>query len=149
MVNESSGNCTPVHTTGDSKEVEKQQSRSDLQRSFPCATLVTKDSIMTDPYIEQRNGGYYVAGTRISLDSVVYMFRDGHSPTEIQHDYDALSLPQVYRAIAFYLENKEVVDRNLEDKIEAIKANSIPLKEANPQMWARLEQARQEMRAKE
>ena len=104
---------------------------------------------MTDPYIEERNGGYYVAGTRISLDSVVYMFRNGHLPSEIQHDYDALSLPQVHRAIAFYLENREMVDRNLEEKIEQIKANSIPLKEADPQMWARLEQARQEIRAKE
>jgi uncharacterized protein (DUF433 family) len=104
---------------------------------------------MTDPYIEQRNGGYYVSGTRISLDSVVYMFRGGHSPTEIQHDYDGLSLPQVYRAIAFYLENRETVDRNLEEKIEWVKANTVPLKEANPQMWARLEQARQGMRAKE
>jgi len=104
---------------------------------------------MTDPFVEQRNGGYYVAGTRVSLDSVVYMFRKGHSPTEIQQDYEALSLPQVYRAIAFYLENRELVDRNLEEKIEQVKANTVPLKEANPQMWARLEQARQEMRAKE
>ena len=104
---------------------------------------------MLDPYIEQRNGGYYIAGTRMSLDSVVYMFRDGHSPLEIQRDYDALSLPQIYRAIAFYLENRETVDRNLEDKIESVKANTVPLKEANPQMWARLEQARQGMRAKE
>ena len=35
------------------------------------------------PYIEIRNGGYYVAGTRISLDSVVYLFRDGESPEGI------------------------------------------------------------------
>jgi hypothetical protein len=31
-------------------------------------------------YIEQRNGGFYVAGTRLSLDSIVYSFRDGDSP---------------------------------------------------------------------
>ena len=29
---------------------------------------------MQSEYIEERNGGYYVAGTRISLDSVVYGF---------------------------------------------------------------------------
>ena len=103
---------------------------------------------MTDPYIEERNGGYFVAGARISLDSVVYMFRDGHSPAEIQEGY-ALTLPQIYRAIAFYLENRELVDRNLEETDEFVKANSIPLSEANPEMWARLQQARQEMRGKE
>ena len=104
---------------------------------------------MTDPYIEERNGGYYVAGTRISLDSVVYMFRDGRSPAEIQQGYRALSLPQIYRAIAFYLENRELVDRSLEEADELMKANSIPLSEANPEMWDRLQQARQELRARE
>ena len=29
---------------------------------------------MHSEYIEERNGGYYIAGTRISLDSVVYSF---------------------------------------------------------------------------
>lgn len=27
---------------------------------------------MAKEYIEQRNGGYYILGTRVSLDSVVY-----------------------------------------------------------------------------
>ena len=35
---------------------------------------------MHSEYIEQRYGGYYVAGTRISLDSVVYSFNEGQSP---------------------------------------------------------------------
>jgi uncharacterized protein (DUF433 family) len=104
---------------------------------------------MTDPYIEERNGGYYIAGTRVSLDSVVYMFRDGHSASEIQHEYGALSLPQVHRAIAFYLENQEMVDRNIAEANELVKANTVPLKEVNPDMWARLEQARQGLRARE
>jgi len=40
-------------------------------------------------YIEQRNGGYYVAGTRISLDSVVYAFNRGESPEQILDLRDA------------------------------------------------------------
>jgi uncharacterized protein (DUF433 family) len=103
---------------------------------------------MNDPFIEERNGGYYIAGTRISLDSVVYMFRDGHSPAEIQGDYRTLTLPQIYRAIAFYLENREAVDRTLLETDEMVEANSVPLRQANPEMWARLEQARQESQAK-
>ena len=38
---------------------------------------------MTSEYIEQHNGGYYIAGTRISLDSVVYSFQRGNSPDAI------------------------------------------------------------------
>ena len=32
---------------------------------------------MAKEYIEQRDGNYYVIGTRISLDSIVYAFRRG------------------------------------------------------------------------
>jgi hypothetical protein len=35
---------------------------------------------MSGEYVEQRNGGYYVVGTRVSLDSVVHSFRRGNPP---------------------------------------------------------------------
>jgi hypothetical protein len=37
----------------------------------------------TNEYVEVRNGGYYVAGTRIGLDVVVNDFRRGRSPASI------------------------------------------------------------------
>jgi uncharacterized protein (DUF433 family) len=43
-------------------------------------------------YVEQRNGGYCVAGTRVSLDSVVYAFLKGATPEGIQSSYTALNL---------------------------------------------------------
>ena len=42
-------------------------------------------------YIEQREGGYYVAETRVSLDSLVYGFRSGESPETIQQQFRSLS----------------------------------------------------------
>jgi hypothetical protein len=36
---------------------------------------------MAKEYIEEPDGNYYVAGTRISLDSIVHAFRRGESPT--------------------------------------------------------------------
>lgn len=69
-------------------------------------------------YIETRNGGWYVAGTRISLDSIVYSFREGLSPESIVHDcFPSLTLEQVYGTIAFYLANRSDVDRYLEEEI--------------------------------
>ncbi len=100
---------------------------------------------MTSEYIEQRNGGYYIAGTRISLDSVVYSFERGNSPEAIQKEYPLLKLPQIYGAIAFYLDHKEAVDGYLEEKQRAFEASAIPLSEANPELWAKLERARQAM----
>ena len=62
-------------------------------------------------YVEQRNGGYYVQGTRVSLDSVVYAFLRGESSDGIAESFPALSLEQVYGAIAFYRSHRERTDR--------------------------------------
>jgi hypothetical protein len=45
---------------------------------------------MTSPYLEERNGGYYIAGSRISFDSVVYAFDRGEEPEQIQRNFPFL-----------------------------------------------------------
>ena len=97
---------------------------------------------MTSEYIEERNGGYYVAGSRISLDSVVYSFERGNCREGIQEEYPLLRLPQIYGAIAFYLDHQADIRGYLDAKEQAIEASSIPLAEANPELWARLQRAR-------
>ena len=49
---------------------------------------------MQREYIEQRNGGYYVAGTRVSLDSVVCAFKRGDAPDRILERYPLLGQPE-------------------------------------------------------
>ncbi|HBY61244.1 MAG TPA: hypothetical protein DEH78_15595 [Solibacterales bacterium] len=100
---------------------------------------------MTSEYIEERNGGYYVTGTRVSLDSVVYSFERGNSPEAIQKDFPLLRLPQIYGAIAFYLDHQAEVRAYLENEERRIQESSIPLSEANPELWRRLQQARDEL----
>ena len=51
-------------------------------------------------YVEQRNGGYYVAGTRVSLDSVVCAFRRGSSPESIADQFQTLTVNQVKDSIS-------------------------------------------------
>ena len=65
---------------------------------------------MSKEYVEERNGGLYVAGTRVSLDSIVQCFNDGLSPETILEEFETLTLAQVYGAITYYLENQAVVD---------------------------------------
>lgn len=38
---------------------------------------------MPNQYVEMRHGGYYVAGTRIGSDVLVYDFREGRSAEDI------------------------------------------------------------------
>ena len=68
-------------------------------------------------YVEERDGGYYVAGTRISLDSIVHAFRSGESPDEILRSFPmAGPLVRIYGAITFYLENTEKVEAYLKEQ---------------------------------
>jgi len=62
---------------------------------------------MAKEYVEQREGGYYVLGSRVSLDSVVYAFLRGESPEGIADSFPALSLEQVFLAVLFYLAHQE------------------------------------------
>jgi uncharacterized protein (DUF433 family) len=64
-------------------------------------------------YIEQRDGSFYVTGTRISLDSIVHAFRRGESPETISQNFELLRLEEVYGAIAYYLANQTDVDAYL------------------------------------
>jgi uncharacterized protein (DUF433 family) len=68
---------------------------------------------MAKEYVIQRDGSYYVAGTRISLDSIVHAFRRGESPETICQNFELLSLEEVYGAIAFYLANYAAMDAYL------------------------------------
>ncbi len=65
---------------------------------------------MTREYIEKRESGYYVAGSRVSLDSIIYQFLEGASPESIVKSFPSLSLEEVYGAITFYLANRAELD---------------------------------------
>ena len=99
---------------------------------------------MNSEYIEQRHGGYYVAWTRISIESVVYSFNEGHSPEAIQEDFPSLKRAQIYGAIAFYLDHQSEIDKHLEDTEREFKGNAIPLEQANPSLWAKVQRAKAE-----
>ncbi len=68
---------------------------------------------MAKGYIEQRDGGYYLAATRVSLDSIVYAFRRGESPETICQNFELLDLEEVYGAIVYYLGNQVMIDAYL------------------------------------
>ena len=69
-------------------------------------------------YVEKRDGGYYIAGTRISLDSIVHAFhsRMANRPTRFSAPFQWPALSSGFTAITFYLENKEKVEEYLEDQ---------------------------------
>ncbi len=105
---------------------------------------------MNQAYVETRDGGYFVGGTRVSLDSIVYGFRRGASPETIRNSFPTLTLEQVYGAIAFYLSKQSEIDeylRKREEEFEAARqANHEQLRKEKPELWARLMRAKEERR---
>jgi uncharacterized protein (DUF433 family) len=68
---------------------------------------------LTAEYVELRDGAYRVAGSRVSLDSIVYAYIAGESPESIAQSFPVLTLDQVSGAIAFYLGHRDEVDAYL------------------------------------
>jgi uncharacterized protein (DUF433 family) len=97
---------------------------------------------MDKTYVEQRDGGYYVAGERVSLDSLVYAFRRGASPETIKRSFPVLMLEQVYGAITFYLAHEREVDAHLEESEAQGAEINARARAARPELFERLERAR-------
>jgi len=91
-------------------------------------------------FVEARNGGCYVAGTRISLDTVAYALRRGESPDKIFRDFPALGSRAILEgAIAYIRANQAAVDAYLEREEEYYGE----LRRRNPPPPALLEKIRQ------
>lgn len=64
----------------------------------------------TARYVERRDDTFRIAGTRVSLDSVVYAFLDGQTAESIAQSFPVLTLEQVYGAIAYYLAHRAEIE---------------------------------------
>jgi uncharacterized protein (DUF433 family) len=94
--------------------------------------------VASKSYIEYRNDAYWIEGTRISLDSVVYAFQKGLSPESIVQSFPLLTLEQVYGAIAFYLANRAEIDAYLATEEAAFDAMPQPLRTTDPGLYSKL-----------
>lgn len=105
--------------------------------------------LMQPEYVEMRNGGYYVARSRVSLASIIYEYRDGAAAETIRQNFPTLSLEQIHGAIAFYLGHQEEAEaylRDLEQKWDELERAAAP---ASPELQHRIEEARKRLLAKQ
>lgn len=99
---------------------------------------------MNDAYIEHREGVCVVAGTRVSLDSIVYAFLEGHSAEAIAQAFPVLTLEQVYGAITYYLAHRDDVDRYLEGRRQDFGAARQAARDADPMFSQKLAEAKKQ-----
>ena len=97
---------------------------------------------MGKDYVENVEGAYRVAGSRVSLDSIVYAFLRGESPDGIAESFPALTLEQVYGAIAFYLAQRDEIDSYLRAGKADFERLRQQARRAHPSLYAKIEAAR-------
>lgn len=104
--------------------------------------------VLTKQYVEQRDQGYWIEGTRISLDSVVYGFLNGESAESIAQNFPLLELEQAYGGIAFYLANRELIDRYLEEGERGFEKLQLSLRSKNSLLYQKLKAAKIQKQSK-
>lgn len=100
---------------------------------------------MNKQYVEQRDQGYWVSDSRVSLESVIFAFLDGLSPETIAAEcFPVLTLEQVYGAITYYLSHRDEVGVYLQ-QVEA-DFQVFHKTTSDPVFSRKLTQARRELR---
>ena len=102
---------------------------------------------MSKQYVEQRDGVYWAAGTRVTLDSIVYAYWDGQTAESIAQSFPVLTLAQVYGAIAFYLANQADVDAYLQQEEADFYTVQQTLRARDPMFYQKLADARRKRQA--
>ena len=70
----------------------------------------------TVPLSADEAGVLRVAGTRVSLDSVIHAFNEGATPEEIAQDFPTLDLAAIYAVVGYYLQNRVEVEQYIEQR---------------------------------
>ena len=97
---------------------------------------------MGNAYVQKRDGSYQVAGTRVSLDSIVHAFWNGQTAESIAQSFPTLTLEQIYGAVAFYLAHREEIESALARNRAEFEAARERARETDPMFYQKLAAAR-------
>src|SRR5215471_5875116 len=87
-------------------------------------------------------GAYRIGNTRVSLDSIAYLFREGMSAEGMVKCYPVLTLEEVHGAPAFYLGNQREINRYLAEGQRAAQLQHEQSRSTNAELITKLLRAR-------
>ena len=74
------------------------------------------------PHISQNanicNNSPIITGTRTPVRSIVSYHKNGLTAEEIAAKLHYLSLSEIYDALAFYYDNKDLIDKDIEENLD-------------------------------
>jgi len=95
---------------------------------------------MNSAYVQARDGNLYVGPSRVTLDSIILLWRGGQTPEEIQQDFPSVPLAIIYGAIAYYLEHPQDMDQYLRDTEDLWRTRRAAAEQERPEFYARMRQ---------
>ncbi|HET8909542.1 MAG TPA: DUF433 domain-containing protein [Ktedonobacterales bacterium] len=98
-------------------------------------------------YVREQDGMFYVGATQITASSLIASWRnEGYSAEELQSDFPALSLAQVYGTIAYYLDHQQELDAQFATEDQEYYQQRERDREADPDFYRLLDQRRARLR---
>ena len=91
---------------------------------------------ITSQYVEiDDRGRARLAGGGVAIYQIVMDMMNGYSPDEIHAHYTYLSLAQIHAALAYYYDNRETIDAEVEESIEY----AVRMRAEHPNLFTRKE----------
>jgi len=100
---------------------------------------------MNTNYVAKREDTYWVAESRLSLDSIVHAFLNGQSAESIAQSFPVLTLEQVYGAITFYLAHRAEIDDYLRARQIDFASKRQATRDADPMFYQKLADAKRSL----
>ncbi|MBZ5607655.1 MAG: DUF433 domain-containing protein [Acidobacteriia bacterium] len=99
---------------------------------------------MPKEYVTSDQNVYRVGATGVSLDSLVYLYREGMSPESMVESYPTLTLEEVHGALAFYLAHQAEIDAYVAEGDRIAESQHAESRRTNAELIAKLRRARHE-----
>ena len=99
---------------------------------------------MQKEYVTKIGDVYRVGDTRVSLDSLVFLFHEGMSVEGMVESYPAVTLEQVHGALAFYLGNRAEIDAYILQGQRTAEMQHLHSRQTNAELIAKIQRARHE-----
>ena len=104
-------------------------------------------SLADTSYVRERDGTLYVGASHVTAHSLIAAWRnEGYSAEELQASFPALTLAQVYGAIAYYLEHRQALDTRFATEDQKYYQQRKQDREADPDFYRRLDERRANLR---
>ncbi len=103
---------------------------------------------VTQPiYVQEREGVLYVGDTRVALSSLIAAWRaEGYTAEELQLAFPALTLAQVYGAVAYYLDHQLELDAAVIEDARLYAKQRLHDRAADPGFYQQLDDRRARLR---